>query len=65
MKKLLLTSIAALFLATGAAHARSVTTTCREIVGWHPLSAYSAIMTNYGSPEVKNECMGPQLVSAR
>jgi hypothetical protein len=57
MKKLFLTGIAALFLATGTAHARSVITFCDGIVGWHPLSAYTAVISNYGTPEVKNECI--------
>jgi hypothetical protein len=34
-----------------------VTTSCIGVIGWHPLSAYTAIISNYGTPEVKNECI--------
>jgi hypothetical protein len=57
MKKTLLTSIAALFLATGTAHARGVTTTCEGKIDWYPLSAYTAITKNSGTSEVKDECI--------
>src|SRR5262245_18766718 len=43
MKKLFLSCIAALFLATGAAHANGMTVDCKGKVGWYKLRAYTAI----------------------
>lgn len=57
MKKTLLTGIAALFLATGTAHARSMTVDCKGTVGWYQLRAYTSIMSKYGSIDVKDECV--------
>jgi hypothetical protein len=53
----LITGIAALSLSASAAHARGVTTTCDGKVGWHPLSAYTAITKGYGTAEAKDECI--------
>jgi hypothetical protein len=56
-KIFVITGIAALSLSASTAHARYVTTTCDGKVGWHPLSAYTAITKGYGTPEAKDECI--------
>lgn len=50
MKKTLLAGIAALFLAMGTAHARSLNVTCDGNIGWYPLKAYTEIRT-YGNDD--------------
>jgi hypothetical protein len=46
-----------LFAATQPAQARSVTTDCEGKIGFHPLRAYTAVIKNYGTMEVKDECI--------
>jgi hypothetical protein len=53
----LITGIVVMSLSASAAHARYVTTTCDGKVGWHPLSAYTAIIKDHGTAEVKNDCV--------
>jgi hypothetical protein len=54
MKKTLLAGAAALsVLSASAAHARSVSITCEGKIGWHPLSAYTAVSKG----GLENECV--------